>query len=120
MGPHQYRFGAASASGERQPMSPPSTVSSASPSHRDRKRYNGITCNAICPVGFWPGATANRGRAKAAGIPVQQAREDLLCEKQPMLEFNARKIIALAIFRAGSSIDVTGTALLIDGGWVAQ
>jgi 3-hydroxybutyrate dehydrogenase len=85
---------------------------------------NGITCNAICPGWVLTPLVQQQieARAKAAGIPVQQAREDLLCEKQPMLEFTTpEKIAALAIFLCGEAAStITGTALSIDGGWVAQ
>jgi 3-hydroxybutyrate dehydrogenase len=85
---------------------------------------NGITCNAICPGWVLTPLVQQQieARAKAAGIPVQQARDDLLREKQPMLEFTTpEKIAALAIFLCGDAAStITGAALSIDGGWVAQ
>ena len=43
-------------------------------------------------------------RAEAQGIPVEQAREDLLREKQPMLDFTTpEKIGALAVFLCGEA-----------------
>jgi 3-hydroxybutyrate dehydrogenase len=61
-------------------------------------------------------------RAKAQGIPVEQAREDLVREKQPMLDYTTpEKIAALAVFLCGDAAStITGAALSIDGGWVAQ
>jgi 3-hydroxybutyrate dehydrogenase len=85
---------------------------------------NGITCNAICPGWVLTPLVQQQivARAKAASIPLQQAREDLLREKQPMLEFTTpEKIAALAIFLCGDAAStITGAALSIDGGWVAQ
>jgi NAD(P)-dependent dehydrogenase (short-subunit alcohol dehydrogenase family) len=48
-----------------------------------------VTCNALCP-GWVLTPLVHRqieGRATAEGIPVEQAREDLLREKQPTLNF---------------------------------
>ena len=61
-------------------------------------------------------------RANAEGLPVERAREDLLREKQPMLDFTTpEKIAALAVFLCGDGAStITGAALSIDGGWVAQ
>jgi len=84
----------------------------------------GVTCNAICPG--WvltPLVQAQiEARAKAQGIAVEKAREDLISEKQPMLDFTTpEKIAALAVFLCGDGAStMTGTALPIDGGWVAQ
>jgi len=84
----------------------------------------GVTCNAICPG--WvltPLVQAQiEARAKAQGIAAEQARHDLISEKQPMLEFTTpEKIAALAVFLCGDGAStMTGAALSIDGGWVAQ
>ena len=61
-------------------------------------------------------------RAKAQGIPVEAAREDLVREKQPMLDYTTpEKIGALTVFLCGETAStITGAALSIDGGWVAQ
>jgi 3-hydroxybutyrate dehydrogenase len=85
---------------------------------------DGVTCNAICPG--WvltPLVQAQiEARANAQGIAVEQAREDLISEKQPMLDFTTpEKIAALAVFLCGDGAStMTGAALPIDGGWVAQ
>jgi 3-hydroxybutyrate dehydrogenase len=85
---------------------------------------DGVTCNAICPG--WvltPLVQAQiEARAKAQGIAVETARHDLLSEKQPMLDFTTpEKIAALAVFLCGDGAStMTGAALSIDGGWVAQ
>ena len=84
----------------------------------------GITCNAICPGWVLTPLVQRQieARAKAEGIPVERAREDLLREKQPMLDFTTpEKIAALAVFLCGAGAStITGAALSIDGGWVAQ
>lgn len=84
----------------------------------------GITCNAICPGWVLTPLVQRQieARAKAQGIPVEEAREDLVREKQPMLDYTTpEKIGALAVFLCGDAAStITGAALSIDGGWVAQ
>jgi 3-hydroxybutyrate dehydrogenase len=84
----------------------------------------GITCNAICPGWVLTPLVQQQieARAKAEGLPVQQARQNLLSEKQPMLDFTTpEKIAALTVFLCGDGAStITGAALSIDGGWVAQ
>src|SRR5437764_11639741 len=83
-----------------------------------------VTCNAICPGWVLTPLVQQQieARAKAQGIPVEQAREDLVREKQPMLDYTTpEKIAALAVFLCGDAAStITGAALSIDGGWVAQ
>ncbi len=84
----------------------------------------GITCNAICPGWVLTALVEQQieARAQALGIPVGQARDDLVREKQPMLDYTTpEKIGALAVFLCGDAAStITGAALSIDGGWVAQ
>jgi 3-hydroxybutyrate dehydrogenase len=84
----------------------------------------GITCNAICPGWVLTPLVQQQidARARAEGIPVEEARLDLVREKQPMLDYTTpEKIGALAVFLCGEAAStITGTALSIDGGWVAQ
>jgi len=84
----------------------------------------GITCNAICPGWVLTPLVEKQieARAAAEGIAVRQANDDLLREKQPMLEFSTpEQIGALAVFLCGDAArTITGAALSIDGGWVAQ
>jgi 3-hydroxybutyrate dehydrogenase len=84
----------------------------------------GVTCNAICPGWVLTPLVQQQieARAKAQGIAVEQAREDLVREKQPMLDYTTpKKIGALAVFLCGEAAStITGAALSIDGGWVAQ
>ena len=84
----------------------------------------GVTCNAICPGWVLTPLVQQQieARAKAQGIAVEQAREDLVREKQPMLDYTTpEKIGAMAVFLCGEAAStITGAALSIDGGWVAQ
>ena len=84
----------------------------------------GVTCNAICPGWVLTPLVEQQiaARAAAQGIPVEQARDDLVREKQPMLDYTTpEKIGALAVFLCGEAAStITGAALSIDGGWVAQ
>jgi 3-hydroxybutyrate dehydrogenase len=85
---------------------------------------HGITCNAICPGWVLTPLVQQQiaARATAQGIPVEQAREDLVREKQPMFDYTTpEKIAALAVFLCGEAAStISGAALSIDGGWVAQ
>jgi 3-hydroxybutyrate dehydrogenase len=84
----------------------------------------GVTCNAICPGWVLTPLVQKQieARAAAQGIPVEQARLDLVREKQPMHDYTTpEKIGALAVFLCSeAAATMTGAALSIDGGWVAQ
>jgi 3-hydroxybutyrate dehydrogenase len=84
----------------------------------------GITCNAICPGWVLTPLVKQQieARAAAQGIPYQQAHDDLLREKQPMLQYTTpEKIGGLSVFLCSEAAStMTGAALSIDGGWVAQ
>jgi 3-hydroxybutyrate dehydrogenase len=84
----------------------------------------GITCNAICPGWVLTPLVQRQieARAKEQGIAVEKAKQNLLSEKQPMLQFSTpEQIGALAIYLASdAAATITGAAISIDGGWVAQ
>jgi len=85
---------------------------------------NGITCNAICPGWVLTPLVQQQldARAKAEGLSNEQAKVELISEKQPMHEFTKPENIgALAVFLASdAAASITGSAYSIDGGWVAQ
>jgi 3-hydroxybutyrate dehydrogenase len=85
---------------------------------------SGVTCNAICPGWVLTPLVAKQieVKAHAAGITFEQASENLLREKQPMLRFTTpEQIGALAVFLCGeAATTITGVPLSIDGGWTAQ
>jgi 3-hydroxybutyrate dehydrogenase len=85
---------------------------------------DGITCNAICPGWVLTPLVQKQieDHAKQEGIPVEKAKENLLKEKQPMLKFSTPEHLgALTVFLCGDTAEtITGTAVSMDGGWVAQ
>ena len=83
----------------------------------------GITCNAICPG--WvltPLVQQQIDRRIADGVAPENAREQLLAEKQPSGEFvTPEQLGELALFLCSeNAIHVRGAAWNMDGGWVAQ
>ena len=84
----------------------------------------GVTCNAICPGWVLTPLVQQQieARARGQGIPVAKAREDLVREKQPMLDYTTpEQIGGFVVFLCSDGArTITGAALSIDGGWVAQ
>lgn len=84
----------------------------------------GITCNAICPGWVLTPLVQKQvdARAAAQGISIEQAKRDLVSEKQPSGEFvTPEQLGALAIFLCSdAATQVRGVAWNMDGGWVAQ
>jgi 3-hydroxybutyrate dehydrogenase len=84
----------------------------------------GVTCNAICPGWVLTPLVQKQIDARAAkdSIPVEQAKTELLAEKQPSLEFvTPEQLGGLAVFLCSSAADqLRGQALGMDGGWTAQ
>jgi 3-hydroxybutyrate dehydrogenase len=85
---------------------------------------DGITCNAICPGWVLTPLVKKQiaDRAKANGTSVEQEEMALLSEKQPMHHFvTPEQLGGLAVFLCGDNgATITGTALSMDGGWVAE
>ena len=85
---------------------------------------DGITCNAICPGWVLTQLVEKQieDHARQEGIAVDKAKENLLKEKQPMLQFSTPEHLgALTVFLCGdSAATITGTTVSMDGGWVAQ
>ena len=84
----------------------------------------GITCNAICPGWVLTPLVQKQIDARAAreGVSIEQAKSDLLAEKQPSGEFaTPEQIGALCVFLCSeAAAQVRGAAVPVDGGWLAQ
>jgi 3-hydroxybutyrate dehydrogenase len=84
----------------------------------------GITCNAICPGWVLTPLVEKQigDRALREKITVDQAKAELLSEKQPSHEFaTPGQLGALAVFLCSdAAAQITGAALPVDGGWTAQ
>jgi 3-hydroxybutyrate dehydrogenase len=84
----------------------------------------GVTANAICPGWVLTPLVEKQVRERAAkeGKTVEAMGEEFLREKQPMLQFSTpTQIGAMAVYLCSNAAKtVTGSALSIDGGWVAQ
>src|SRR3954469_1041952 len=84
----------------------------------------GITCNAICPGWVLTPLVDKQIRERAAReeISVDQAKAELLSEKQPSHEFaTPEQLGAVAVFLCSeAAAQIRGAALPVDGGWTAQ
>jgi 3-hydroxybutyrate dehydrogenase len=84
----------------------------------------GITCNAICPGYVWTPLVENQieDTAIARGISREEVIENVLLAAQPSRKFaTVEELGALAVFLCGEAgQSITGAALPVDGGWVAQ
>ena len=84
----------------------------------------GITCNAICPGWVLTPLVQQQidARATRDDIEPEQARKELLGEKQPSLQFTTvEQLGGLAAFLCSPAADqVRGVAWQVDGGWTAQ
>jgi 3-hydroxybutyrate dehydrogenase len=85
---------------------------------------SGITVNAICPGWVLTPLVQKQidARAAASGSSIDEAKKDLLSEKQPSLEFvTPEQLGALAVFLCSASANqIRGAAYSVDGGWVSQ
>jgi len=84
----------------------------------------GITCNAICPGWVLTPLVQKQidDRARREGITPEQAKTELLAEKQPSGEFaTPEQIGALCVFLCSdAATQIRGAALPMDGAWLAQ
>lgn len=84
----------------------------------------GVTCNAICPGWVLTPLVQKQieDKAKQQGISVDQAKENLLKEKQPMYKFSTPEHLGqLTVFLCSDAGDtMTGVAIPMDGGWTAH
>ena len=85
---------------------------------------SGVTCNAICPGWVLTSMVQKQLDAKVAaqGISNDEARNQLLREKEPSLQFTTpEELGALAVFFCSpAGNNVRGVAWNMDGGWAAQ
>jgi 3-hydroxybutyrate dehydrogenase len=85
---------------------------------------SGVTCNAICPGWVLTPLVQKQVDAKAAalGLSNEQARNQLLGEKEPSMQFTTpEELGALAVFLCSpAGNNVRGVAWNMDGGWTAQ
>ena len=85
---------------------------------------SGITANAFCPG--WTGTEGTRAQAATIGarlgISTDEALQQMLVEKQPSKQFiKVEALGALVAFLCSPAGDpITGAALPVDGGWIAQ
>ena len=84
----------------------------------------GVTVNAICPGWVLTPLVQKQVDARAAqlGLDNAEATRSLLAEKQPSLQFTTPEQLGeLAVFLCSAAADnIRGTAINVDGGWVAQ
>jgi 3-hydroxybutyrate dehydrogenase len=84
----------------------------------------GVTVNAICPGWVLTPLVQKQvdARAAQAGIGNEEAKRQLLAEKQPSLQFTTTEQLAeLALFLCSPAADnIRGVAWNVDGGWLAQ
>ena len=85
---------------------------------------SGVTCNAICPGWVLTPLVQKQVDAKAAalGISNEEAKRQLLAEKEPSLQFTTpEELGSLAVFLCSvAANNVRGVAWNMDGGWTAQ
>jgi 3-hydroxybutyrate dehydrogenase len=84
----------------------------------------GVTCNAICPGWVLTPLVQKQVDAKAAalGLSDEEAKKQLLAEKEPSLQFTTPEELGeLAVFFCSEAAkNVRGVAWNMDGGWAAQ
>ncbi len=85
---------------------------------------HGITVNAICPGYVLTPLVQKQipATAKARGITEEEVINDVMLSAQPTKKFvTTDELAAVALFLASdAAASVTGTALPVDGGWVAK
>ena len=83
-----------------------------------------ITCNAICPGWVLTPLVQKQvdARAQNKSMSNEEAKRNLLMEKQPSGEFvTPEQLGALAVFLCSdAATQIRGAAWNMDGGWAAQ
>ena len=84
----------------------------------------GVTVNAICPGWVLTPLVQKQIDARAAeqGISQEDARRNLLGEKQPSMEFvTPEQLGGMAVFLCSdAAAQIRGVSYAVDGGWTAQ
>ena len=85
---------------------------------------SGVTCNAICP-GYVHTPLVDgqiKDQAKARGISEEEVVKTVILAAQPTKQFvTVEQIASLAVYLCSdAAAQITGAALSIDGGWVAE
>ena len=84
----------------------------------------GVTCNAICPGWVLTPLVQKQvdARATQLGLSNEDAKKQLLAEKEPSLQFTTPEELGeLAVFFCSDAgQNVRGVAWNMDGGWTAQ
>jgi 3-hydroxybutyrate dehydrogenase len=85
---------------------------------------HGVTCNAICP-GYVHTPLVDKqiaDQAKARGISEDEVKKKVILEAQPTKQFvQVSEVASLAVYLCSDAAkNITGAALQIDGGWVAE
>jgi 3-hydroxybutyrate dehydrogenase len=84
----------------------------------------GVTVNAVCPGWVLTPLVQKQvdARAAQAGISNEEAKQQLLAEKQPSLQFTTpEQLSELVLFLCSPAADnIRGVAWNVDGGWMAQ
>ncbi len=85
---------------------------------------SGVTCNAICPGWVLTPLVQKQvdAKAAAANISNEEAKRQLLAEKEPSLQFTTPEELGeLAVFFCSPAANnIRGVSWQMDGGWTAQ
>ena len=84
----------------------------------------GVTCNAICPGYVLTPLVEKQipDTAKARGMTIEQVKKDVLLAAQPTKQFvTTAQVAGTAIFLCSdSAASITGTNIMVEGGWTAH
>ena len=85
---------------------------------------HGVTCNSICPGYVWTPLVEKQiaDQCKVHGKSRDEVIRDILLAPQPTRRFvTVEEVGAIAVFLASDAAQsITGTAISVDGGWVAR